>query len=24
MAAGLWHNHKTGAPVIRSLIAYDH
>jgi Transposase DDE domain len=24
LAAGLWHNHKTGAPVIRSLIAYDH
>ncbi|MFE7357718.1 hypothetical protein ACFU8Q_32445 [Streptomyces sp. NPDC057543] len=19
-----WHNHKTGRPVIRSLIAYDH
>jgi len=24
LAAGLWHNHKTGAPVTRSLIAYDH
>ncbi|MGW3744521.1 IS982 family transposase, partial [Streptomyces sp. NPDC005146] len=24
MAAAIWHNHKTGQPVIRSLIAYDH
>jgi hypothetical protein len=24
MAAAIWHNHKTAAPVIRSLIAYDH
>jgi hypothetical protein len=24
MAAGIWHNNKTGAPVTRSLIAYDH
>ena len=24
MAAAIWHNHKTGAPITRSLIAYDH
>jgi hypothetical protein len=24
MAAGIWHNNKVGAPVTRSLIAYDH
>jgi Transposase DDE domain len=24
MAAAIWHNRKTGAPVTRSLIAYDH
>jgi hypothetical protein len=24
MAAAIWHNHKTGQPVLRSLIAYDH
>ena len=24
MAAGIWHNHKTGQPITRSLIAYDH
>jgi hypothetical protein len=24
MAAAIWHNNKTGAPVTRSLIAYDH
>lgn len=24
MAAAIWHNHITGAPVTRSLIAYDH
>ncbi|MER5918188.1 IS982 family transposase [Streptomyces sp. NPDC001982] len=24
MAAGIWHNNKTGAPVTRSLIAFDH
>ncbi|HJF13315.1 MAG TPA: IS982 family transposase, partial [Enteractinococcus helveticum] len=24
MAAGIWHNWKTGAPHKRSLIAYDH
>ncbi len=24
MAAATWHNNKTGAPVTRSLIAYDH
>ncbi|MEU1457520.1 IS982 family transposase, partial [Streptomyces avermitilis] len=24
MAAAIWHNHKTGQSVIRSLIAYDH
>jgi hypothetical protein len=24
MAAAIWHNNKTGAPVNRSLIAYDH
>ncbi|MDX3715744.1 MULTISPECIES: IS982 family transposase [Streptomyces] len=23
MAAAIWHNHKTGQPVMRSLIAYD-
>ena len=24
MAAAIWHNNKTGAPITRSLIAYDH
>lgn len=24
MAATIWHNHKTGAPIMRSLIAFDH
>ncbi|WP_374203163.1 transposase [Streptomyces sp. MBT84] len=24
MAAGIWHNNKTGARVTRSLVAYDH
>jgi hypothetical protein len=24
LAAVIWHNHKTGQPVMRSLIAYDH
>jgi Transposase DDE domain len=24
MAAAIWHNNKTGSPVTRSLIAYDH
>lgn len=24
MAAGIWHNWRTGAPIKRSLIAYDH
>lgn len=24
MAAAIWHNRKTGAPITRSLIAYDH
>ncbi|MEU6038655.1 hypothetical protein ABZ801_24920 [Actinomadura sp. NPDC047616] len=24
MAAAIWHNHHTGQPVTRSLIAYDH
>lgn len=24
MAAAIWHNHTTGAPITRSLIAYDH
>ena len=24
MTAAIWHNHKTGRPVLRSLIAYDH
>jgi hypothetical protein len=23
-AAGVWHNNKTGAPITRSLIAFDH
>jgi hypothetical protein len=23
-AAGIWHNNKVGAPVSRSLVAYDH
>ena len=23
MATAIWHNHKTGQPVLRSLIAYD-
>jgi hypothetical protein len=24
LTATIWHNHKTGQPVLRSLIAYDH
>jgi hypothetical protein len=24
MAAAIWHNHRTGQPIARSLIAYDH
>lgn len=24
MAAAIWHNHTTGKPTLRSLIAYDH
>jgi hypothetical protein len=24
MTAGIWHNNKIGAPVTRSLVAYDH
>jgi hypothetical protein len=24
LAAAIWHNDKTGAPVHRSLTAYDH
>ncbi|MBN6053644.1 IS982 family transposase [Nonomuraea sp. RK-328] len=24
MAAAIWHNHTTGAPIARSLIAFDH
>jgi hypothetical protein len=24
MAAGIWHNNKIGAPVARSLVAFDH
>src|SRR6266508_2186505 len=24
LTAAIWHNHKTGQPVIRSLVAYDH
>jgi hypothetical protein len=24
MAAAIWHNHKTGQPITRSLVAYDH
>ena len=24
VTAAIWHNHKTGQPVLRSLIAYDH
>jgi hypothetical protein len=24
MAAAIWHNHRTGQPVTRSLTAYDH
>ncbi|MEU1090099.1 hypothetical protein ABZ401_25320 [Streptomyces sp. NPDC005892] len=24
LAAAIWHSHRTGQPVIRSLIAYDH
>jgi hypothetical protein len=24
MTAAIWHNHRTGQPVTRSLIAYDH
>lgn len=24
LATAIWHNHKTGQPITRSLIAYDH
>src|SRR5829696_2132398 len=24
LAAAIWHNHKTGQPTLRSLVAYDH
>jgi hypothetical protein len=24
MTAGIWHNNQTGAPITRSLIAFDH
>ena len=24
LAAAIWHNHKTGQPALRSLVAYDH
>jgi hypothetical protein len=24
LTAAIWHNHKTGQPVLRSLVAYDH
>jgi hypothetical protein len=24
LTAAIWHNHKTGQPALRSLIAYDH
>ena len=24
MTAGIWHNIKIGAPITRSLVAYDH
>ena len=24
MAAAIWHNHHTGAPITKSLIAFDH
>jgi hypothetical protein len=24
MTAAIWHNHRTGQPITRSLIAYDH
>lgn len=24
MAAAIWRNHKTGAPIMRSLVAFDH
>jgi hypothetical protein len=24
LTAAVWHNHNTGQPVIRSLVAYDH
>ncbi|MCX9191013.1 IS982 family transposase, partial [Carbonactinospora thermoautotrophica] len=24
LAAAIWHNHQTGQPTLRSLIAYDH
>jgi hypothetical protein len=24
LAAAIWHNHKTGQPILRSLVAYDH
>jgi hypothetical protein len=24
LAAAIWHNHKSGQPTLRSLVAYDH
>ncbi len=24
MAVAIWHNHRSGAPVLRSLTAFDH
>jgi hypothetical protein len=24
LTAAIWHNHKTGQPTLRSLVAYDH
>ncbi|TMQ79217.1 IS982 family transposase, partial [Actinomadura soli] len=24
MAAAIWHNHRTGQPITRSLTAFDH
>ncbi len=24
LTAAVWHNHKTGQPTLRSLVAYDH
>jgi hypothetical protein len=24
LTAAIWHNHHTGQPTLRSLIAYDH